>query len=349
MILSEAFGLGHTMVARAIKAQIEQDNPSAEIEIVEFTSFLRPVLSRMLSRAYLLAIQRSPSIWRYFYDKSRYTMVKPQLWMVVQSLVYGQMKALLASSAPDEIICTHPLPSALVSVLKRAGCTTVKLTTVVTDYGIHGTWISPEVDRYMLPSHHLAEQMSALGLSIHRLEVTGIPVHPKFRVRKNKAEARMHLGVTDLPTVVCMGGGLGLGLPAELGHALSKLLDAAEVGFQCQALFVTGKNNALFKELAESPISSHPHFHLYAFVEDVDVLMDASDLIVTKPGGVTCSETIAKGLPALLTKPLPGQEEDNLRYMVENGHGIYLKDVNNLVECATSLLKSGSFPHPPCA
>jgi len=324
LILSEPFGMGHTMAANAIKEHINEHEPDYQVEILELTRYLKPTLSQWMCGAYLLAIQHSPHIWRYFYHKSRYQRVWPQLWTIVHHLIYAEVASILRRYQPDCIICTHPFPSAIVSRLKQTEETTALLCTVVTDYGVHATWLSPQVDIYFLPSQAIKRQINSLGIEDAKLVVTGIPISAKFLRKHPKDGARRQLGLLPIPTLLCMGGGLGKGFSDELIQALSQCLE------QVQVLFVVGKNRVLYDRLAETIKLKHANFHLYGFVDNIDMLMDASDLLITKPGGITCTEAVAKRLPMLLLPPLPGQEDDNYSYMIEQGYGVGLSDINSL-------------------
>jgi len=315
LLLSEAFGAGHTMAAEAIKEGAKLLKPDWEFRVIELGPNLSPHLSQWIMRCYLKTLRYSPKLWGAVYRKGKHQPLRPAHEFLLHRLLYNQVKQILRAYEPDFIVCTHPFPSAVISRLKRAGLTT-PLYTVVTDFGTHGAWISSGVDQYFVPSLQMREQMIELGVPADKIQVSGIPTHPKFWVKKEKRAARAQLGLAELPTLLCMGGGMGLGLSEALLNTLALFQK------RLQILFVAGKNKELYQMLQEREEFAHPNFHLYAFVDFIDELMDAADLLITKPGGVTCSEAIAKGIPMILLEPIPGQEEDNLQYLLEQQFGV---------------------------
>lgn len=315
LLLSEAFGTGHTMAAIAIKEGAKLLKPDWEFRVIEPGANLSPHLSQWITRFYLKTLQYSPKLWGALYRRGQNQPLRPSYEFLLHRILYNQIKQILQSYRPDLIICTHPFPSAVISRLKRSGLKT-PLYTVITDYGMHGAWISSGVDQYFVPSLQVQEQMIRLGVSPERIMVSGIPTHPKFWVKKEKNAVRAKLGLADQPTLLCMGGGMGLGLSEALLHMVEHF------HHRLQILFVTGKNGALYQALQDRIEFQHPNIHLYPFVDFIDELMDAADLLITKPGGITCSEAISKGIPMILLEPIPGQEEDNMRYMLDHQFGV---------------------------
>lgn len=315
LLLSEAFGTGHTMAAIAIQEGAKLLKPDWEFRVIEPGANLSPHLSQWITRCYLKTLQYSPKLWGALYRRGQNQPLRPSYEFLLHRLFYNQIKQVLQAYQPDLIICTHPFPSAVISRLKRNGLDT-PLYTVITDYGMHGAWISSGVDLYFVPSLQVREQMIELGVPPERIQVSGIPTHPKFWIKKEKSAVRAKLGLTDQPTLLCMGGGMGLGLSEALLNTIELFHN------RLQILFVAGKNRALYEMLQERQEFRHPNFHLYPFVDFIDELMDAADVLITKPGGITCSEAISKGIPMILLEPIPGQEEDNMRYMLDHRFGL---------------------------
>lgn len=343
LILSEAFGTGHTKAAEALKEGILLLQPHWSVEVIELGIWLRPRLSQLITGLYLKTLRYSPRLWGAFYRKVQNRTVKPNVEYILHRIFYKEVAKLIQQTQPDMIVCTHPFPSAVISRLKRIGLS-IPLSTVITDYGAHGSWISSGVDRYYLPCAKVSEELVKMGVPADRLSVTGIPTHPKFWLKEDKAAIRQKLGLKEKPTLLCMGGGLGVGLSAAMMKSLCQYKDSIQI------LVVTGKNKNLFKEIKENPEMNHPHIHVYPFVENIDELMDASDILITKPGGVTCTEAMSKGIPMILLEPIPGQEEDNSRYIIENRLGISidsLEDINLfLSQLSSNFSQAAKFPEP---
>lgn len=315
LLLSEAFGTGHTMAGIAIQEGAKLLKPEWEFRLIEPVASLSPHLSQWITQLYLKTLQYSPKLWGALYKRGQDRPMHRCHKFLLHRVLYGQIGQIVRTYQPDFIICTHPFPSAVISRLKRNGLK-IPLYTVITDYGLHGAWISSGVDQYFVPSSQVQEQMIQFGIPTERIKVSGIPTNPKFWNKRDKRAARAKLGLVDQPTLLCMGGGLGLGLSEALLNTIKSYQN------RLQILFVTGKNEALYRMLRDKDEFRHPNFHLYPFIDYVDELMDASDLLLSKPGGITCSEAISKSIPMILLEPIPGQEEDNMRYMLEHQYGI---------------------------
>jgi len=322
LILSEAFGVGHTKAAEAIKEGIAVYQPDWIVEILELGTWLRPSLSHWVSEIYLKTIKYSPKLWGVLYKKVQNKPVKPRFEFLLH-VIYAKVMQLIKEKQPDLIIATHPFPAAVISRLKRMGLN-IPLHVVPTDYGAHGTWISESVDYYYLSSPEAKKYFIELGVPASRIFITGLPTHPMFWNREDKNVIRNKLGLTNLPTGLFMSGGLGLGLNQNFFEAL---MDYKE---NMQFLIVTGKNIKLYRQLRLNPLYQHPNIHIYSFVNNINELMDASDFIITKPGGMTTAEAIAKNIPMVLCNAIPGQEEENLDFVQQRKFGIAVEDVEEL-------------------
>lgn len=335
LILSEAFGSGHTKAAEALQEGLLQLRPDWKVHVYELGSMLRPTMNQAVIGAYLKTLHYSPKLWGVIYRKAQAHRVDSMFSYLLQRVFYTHLAHTLKRFEPHLIICTHPFPSAAISRLKRAGVS-IPLYTVITDYAAHGAWISSNVDRYYVPSKQVKEQMIGFHVRPEQIETTGIPVSPKFWQKREQKKIRQQLQLTNLPTVLIMGGGLGIGLSKSMLQTLYQFRE------KLQILFVTGKNTSLYNEMIDNRDFSHPNFHLYGFVENTDELMDAADLLMTKPGGVTCTEAMAKQLPIIMLKPIPGQEEDNFLYMLEQKLGIPVSKPEELELLLTYLIDSPS-------
>jgi len=323
LILSEAFGAGHTKAAQAIKEGIEQIDNQWKIDVLELGVWLRPKFSHVISKIYLKTLRYSPKLWGIIYRRVQNRAMKPKFEFILHRLIYVEMMNLLQEYQPNVVIATHPFPSAVISRMKRMGLD-VPLHTVLTDYGGHGAWVSSGVNYYYLPSQEAKNQLIKLGVSEDQLFVSGIPIHPKFWSKKNKHTIRKKLGLKNLPTLLYMGGGMGIGFSSEMLDTLFSFHNEANL------LIVTGNNQQLYKSLKKRAYDWQTNIHLYGFVDNIDELMDAADLIITKPGGVTSAEALAKGIPMMLLNPIPGQEEDNSLFIQQNQLGISVSQIDEI-------------------
>ncbi|GIP40008.1 UDP-glucuronosyltransferase [Paenibacillus sp. J31TS4] len=313
LLLSEGFGSGHTQAAHALSVGLRSLSPNVLTRVLELGAFQHPTIAPWIFSAYRKAVMSQPKLYgmlyRYQYKKSLNKLTQ----LALHRIFYGRTAAIIRQLRPDLIVCTHPFPNVVVSRLKRAGLQ-VPLITVITDYDAHGTWIDPEVNRYFVSTPEVRGKLLAHGVSEERVEVTGIPVHPDFWITRDQQAAREELGLRDLPTVLVMGGGWGLLGDEALIRYMTEWRD------RLQLVFCTGSNDKLREQMESEPALAHPNIRLLGFTKQVDRLMDAADLLVTKPGGMTSTEALAKGLPMLFYNQIPGQEEENSLYFLENGY-----------------------------
>ncbi|TBL69311.1 MGDG synthase family glycosyltransferase [Paenibacillus thalictri] len=314
LILSEGFGAGHTQAAEALSESLKRHAPHVQTRVLELGSFLHPTVAPWIFTAYRKTVMSGPRLYgfmyRYQYKKSlnRFTQ------LAIHRLFYAQTAAVIRQLRPDTIVCTHPFPNVVVSRLKRFGLS-VPLVTVITDYDAHGTWVSREVNKYLVSTLDVKKKLQSHGVSPDLIEVTGIPVRPGFWESHDKDELRRSFGLQAMPTVLVMGGGWGLMNTNGFTRHMAGWRD------HVQMIFCLGNNEKALADLSENPLFRHPNIRLFGFTKEIDKLMEVSDLLITKPGGMTCTEGLAKGIPMLFYKPIPGQEEENLQYFTEHGFG----------------------------
>jgi processive 1,2-diacylglycerol beta-glucosyltransferase len=333
LILSEAIGSGHTKAAEALMQGISYLAPSIQTKILEVGQTLHPLTTRLLFNTYLKIIIRSPLLWRKMYG---YQQTKPlSNWkkFIIYQLFHRQIDVLLDHEKPHLVICTHPFTTSSVSRLKRRGYK-FSLISVITDYYVHGAWVHSEVDVYLASTEDVKNQLINIGIPKNRIVVTGLPIRSNFWVKKNKHEIRKKLKLKNIPTVIIMGGGLGLGGIQQLAHTLIKWKE------KIQVIICTGFNKTLKNALLRDKMFHHPHFHILGFVDLIDEWMVAADLIITKPGGLTCFEALSTGLPMYIYQPITGHEEKNCDFLINNHLAIKIDDINNIDITIEKLLYS---------
>lgn len=314
LLLSEGFGSGHTQAAHAISVGIRRLSSSVRTRVLELGAFQHPTMSSWIFSAYRKAITSQPKLYGLIYKKQYSKSLNRLSSLALHRLFYNATEEIIRQLKPDLIVCTHMFPSIVVARLKRAGLE-VPLVTVITDYDAHGTWINPDVNHYLVSTEDVKEKLLLKGVEPESIVVTGMPVHPDFWQPSDPDAIRAELALKDMPTVLFMGGGWGLFSSEEL------IYQAAAHKEQVQLIFVLGNNDKFREQLALDPRLIHPNIHIMGYTKEIGKLMDVSDLLITKPGGMTCSEGLAKGIPMLFYNPIPGQEEENCQYFVDNGYG----------------------------
>jgi processive 1,2-diacylglycerol beta-glucosyltransferase len=331
LILSEAVGTGHTKAAEALMQGISLIAPSVEVQMLELGRELHPIATTLVYQLYLKMIARCPAVWRKIYDYKQDRPISEWTQVCIYQIFHRTVKNLLVRFDPDLVVCTHPFSSSSLACLKRAGYP-LRLYTVITDFYAHGAWVQPEVDGYLVSGNEVYKQLVSMGIPREKVIVTGLPLTLHFRVKQNKKEMRRLLGMKDMPTIMIMGGGLGLGGIDRLAHALIRWRD------DIQIVICTGHNHQVKRMLEKSPEFQHPTIHILGFVDRISQWMDAADWLITKAGGLTCFEALAKKLPLFIYQPLPGHEENNCEFLTKNKLAIRINTEEEISDWMRRLL-----------
>lgn len=323
LILSEPIGHGHTTAAEALVQGISYLFPSVELKILEAGHLLHPIATKIMVHIYLKLILLFPSIWRKIYHYHSHKPLSSWKQEMIYLLFYRKIESILNQEKPHVVICTHSFSSVTMARLKRQGYPTT-LCVAITDFHVHGVWVHPEVDLYLVASQHVCDELINMGIQKSKILVTGMPSRSDFWASGNKEEIKKKLFLKNIPTVMVMGGGLGLGGIRKIAYALLKWRD------QVQVIICTGHNEKLRKTLVNDPRFHHPHIHIFGFVEQISDWMDAADLLITKSGGLTCFEALLKGVPLCIYQPLSGHEEKNCDFLVDNHLAIRLTEASQI-------------------
>ncbi|HUA09175.1 MAG TPA: glycosyltransferase [Candidatus Acidoferrales bacterium] len=330
--------MGHVAAANAVCVALREIDPGARTQVVDSYKYAALVVSRVVSDGYLRMVKTIPQMYRYIYDRAeRATEVGPfRAW--AHQFTAGNLRPLIQRERPDAIVCTHAFPSGAMAEYKRLYDDAPPVIGVVTDFAVHAFWIHENIDGYCVATEATREVMIARGVRPERVAVTGIPVDPRFARAASPAGAiRERLGLPlDRPIALLMGGGLGIG-------PLSRTLRAIEtLEIPIAAVVIAGRNARVEgRVLAAAENVSYP-VRVVRFVDNVYDYMHAADLFVTKPGGLSTAEALAAQKPIVLLKPLPGQEERNVRVLTDWGVAIRARRIDDIPHAiATILTDSG--------
>jgi processive 1,2-diacylglycerol beta-glucosyltransferase len=234
--------------------------------------------------------------------------------------------------SPDAVVCTHFLPVEALSPIRGRGRLRIPLYCVITDFAAHPFWAFPQVDRYFVASPRVASELAGHGVAEARIDVTGIPIDPKFAETIGRDAARARFGIeTGRPMVLVMGGGRGVGPLVDLADRLSQLR------LQPLVLVVCGTNARMRDQVDRLPGGRTGGIRTLGFTDEIDVLLEACDVMVSKAGGLTTSEALVKRTPMVIFKPTPGQEIRNAEYLTAGGAAMHADTVDQ-VESAVALL-----------
>lgn len=335
LVLSVSTGRGHYATGIALEQQFTQ--MGVECRVIDTYEYIEPMLKELLSRGYTFVSEIMPrkitgSIYERIVKKSEpYSDLS--VTKFTNKMMANELRTYIDDYDPDVVICTHVLSATLINILEEKNRIRGITVGVVTDFTVHPLWEDARyVDYYVTPSELLEFQMRRKGLDIQKMLPFGIPIQPKFSHRIEQKEARKQLGLDpDKRTLLIMSGSMGYG---RIDESIAKL-DQLDLDFQ--ALVVCGSNKRMLKRA--SAMTLEKEFKIFGFVDNVDLMMDASDCIITKPGGITSSEALAKGIPMVMINPIPGHEYRNAEFMLNNGLALFATKTYPLDEAIFSLFK----------
>ncbi len=302
--------------------------------IVDSYKYAALVVSRVVSDGYLRMVKTIPQMYRYIYDRAeRATEVGPfRTW--AHQFTAGNLRPLIERECPDVVVCTHAFPSGAMAEYKRIFADAPPVVGIVTDFAVHAFWIHDNIEGYCVATEAMRDVMAARGIPSARILVSGIPVDPRFGAGGQAQVAiRERLGLpAERPLALVMGGGLGIGPLERMLHAME------EVMTPIAAVVVAGRNRRVeARVLAAAQSVSYP-VRVVRFIDNVFDYMHAADAFVTKPGGLSTAEALAARVPMVLFKPLPGQEERNVRVLTEWGVAARARTIDELPAALTSVL-----------
>jgi processive 1,2-diacylglycerol beta-glucosyltransferase len=311
LFLSVTAGHGHHQAAKAVMNYLEEQNVACTM--LDTFEYINPILSESIARGYLISTQFTPAVYGRLYrlaEKKEKNNAKFSISKLTNSILSRKLITYIREYDPDVIVCTHIFAAQIITQLRGKNLR-ARTIGIITDFTIHPFWEDTDLDYYITASELLHRQAIKKGIPAEKIKATGIPIHMKFSKKISQSEARRILGLEDKTTIFVMSGSMGYGNVVKGIRQLDKL----DMDFQI--ISVCGNNKRLKKKIDK--LKTKKKIYSYGFVDNVDVIMDASSCIVTKPGGLTVSESLAKGLPMILINPIPGQEDRNVEFLLNNG------------------------------
>lgn len=328
MYISEVSG--HHSATLAIEKALKILQPDVEILNINAFNYTNPISEKVVNRLYMAVIKRTPQIWDYLYDNPAVVKKVENIKNNIHKFNSPKLKNLFDKFKPDAVVCTQAFPCGMVADFRKTYNSEISLVAVLTDYIPHSYWIYDTVNYYITPSQEVSRRLIKKGVPADKIKPLGIPFDPKFNEDVSKSEVIRKLDLNQsLPTLLIMGGGQGLGPIKTIVRSLEK------AGKNFQELIVAGTNKKLYKSLKRRIKKYKKKILLFEYVDNINELMSISNIIITKPGGVTTSEALAKRIPMIIVKPIPGQEESNTAYLTKEGAAIKLdrpEDINLVIE-----------------
>jgi processive 1,2-diacylglycerol beta-glucosyltransferase len=327
LILSATFGDGHKQVANAISEAVDFSLPDVEPIVLDIMHWLHPYLYPVSNYFYKKVIKNFPQMYSYLYRKTRESSPFSGRLNALFSFGMGSMLEILERINPKVVVSTYPFAAGIMSKLKEQGLINVPVVTIITDYTDHSYWLHPCTDQYVVGSEQVKDRLISLGVDPFKIKCTGIPIRQKFiNTQPREILASKYDLNSNKFTILVMGGGEGF-----IGKGISTFHAFETLSTPIQFIIICGRNKKLQKKLEEELRTTKHKVLIMGFCENVNELMAISDLMISKPGGVTTSEALAMELPLLIYNPLPGQEEDNADFLVKSGLAILAENEFDLI------------------
>lgn len=304
-----------------MRVALARREPGTESQVVNSYKYAASIVSRVVSNGYIGMVKTIPQMYRFLYTRAeKATDVGPfRTW--IHQFTATNLRPLMERTKPDLVVCTHAFPCGVMSEYKKQFADAPPVLGVVTDFVVHSFWIHKNIEGYAVATDEMRSTLLARGLENSRIIVSGIPVDAAFtRPPADRAALRDALNIPqDRFALLLMGGGLGIGPLEMMMRALNRIEQPIA------ATVIAGRNMRLQERILETAQTVNYPIRVLKFVDNVHEYMHASDVLVTKPGGLTSAEALVAGIPMVLVKPLPGQEERNTRYLVERKAAVRAK------------------------
>ncbi len=315
LILSITAGQGHNQAAKVMSDYL--NDTGVECSFMDVYEYINPVLSESVSLLYLMSTKTLPKVYGGVYRMCEKRDAENSLHLlskITNPVLAARLTRYLKEKDPDVIICTHIFAALLMTYISKKRKFKAKTIGVVTDFTIHPYWEDSDLDYYIIPNELLTIQGVKKGLAKEKFLPFGIPINPKFAEKHNRDDVCRELQIPNKRTVLIMSGSMGF------GNILNEIcaLDRLDIPFQI--ISVCGNNKKIKARIDNTPFTKS--VYNFGYADNVDKLMDISDCIITKPGGLTTSEALAKGLPMLMSNPIPGQEDRNVEFLLNAGAAI---------------------------
>lgn len=322
LFFSSTMGSGHDQVAHTLANEFRDSSNDIEIQILDIVKTISPFLSKIMLESYIRILKHAPGVWGLLHDQFSEPKQISDPLELVNKFLSQDVKRRIQDFNPDLIVNTYALGSTIVGVLKRQKKISIPSATVITDYNLHSYWIDRDINRFYVASRFLKDILIDYGLNEDIIQPFGLPVRKSFieAKRKDIKNLRNELSLENKPTLLFMGGGLGLGDLINVIKLADKHLENTQFILACgnnKDLLHKSKNLYLSNDLIALP-----------YIENIAQYMKCSDIIITKPGGITITEAMVLEKPLALISPIPGQESHNQSFLLNQGVAISLPSNN---------------------
>lgn len=329
LIMYATAGIGHKKASLAVKKALDEvASKEYEVTIIDSLDYTTNTFKRQYLEFYLFMVNKMPFIWGlsyYLTDNYFFNLIISKLRRLNNACYSKRLTEFLIANNYDCIISTHFFGSEVASELKKSGRIGARLVTVVTDYRLHSWWVSEPTDIYVVAGVDAREDLIRWRIDPAKIKVLGIPVEPAFTKKVDKVKVLSSLGFGDgIFTILVIGGGFGVGPIEDIVNAVNS------INKPVQLIAVCGHNEELVKRLEAIKSNGNMSIKIFGFIDNVYEYMEISDILISKSGGITVSESMAKVLPMIVIAPIIGQETRNCDFLIKHGSAIKIEAVSEL-------------------
>lgn len=339
LILSVSAGTGHIRAAEALAKAAATHPAVGEVLHIDSLRYTNKMFRRFYGQFYIDLVRSAPTLLGWFYESQDEPWKTEKMRLMLDRMNTGPLVRQIKKFKPDITICTHFLPSEILSHLIKHGKVDTQLSITVTDYHVHAMWLSRLINHYFVANEESRVQLENIGFPPARITVSGIPIDPVFCEPKERAALRAKQGLRDdRPMLLVSAGALGVSSAERIVEVLSQLT------LPVQIVVICGKNEKLRQNVLDQ-LNRHPapvphlDFKVLGYTTEMDEWMKSADLYIGKPGGLTTAEAMSCGLPMVIYQPIPGQEEHNSDFLLENGAAVKCNQLATMAYKVDLLLK----------
>lgn len=338
LILSADLGTGHHQVSSAIKKVVSQKQQSLKVGIYNYFEYIYPPINKTIKFGYAQLLRYFSFGYNWFYKATK-DIEPDSMWQqILNKMGRRKLLDLIRQCSPKIIVCTFPTPAGVVSQLKQEGIIDIPLAVVITDVAVHSQWIHPKVDAYIVAADIVRYRLIDRGIPKEKIYVTGIPIRPQFESPSIDPGIWIKLNLDpNIFTLIIMGGGQGL-MPG-IEKICQRLSD---LSLPMQIIALTGSNKKLAQKLEAIAESSNIPIRVLGYVENIAPIMKGGHLLLSKAGGITVFEALAVKLPILIYKPLPGHEQCNVDFLLNNKAALIAQNQDQAVELIRKAIEDPS-------
>ena len=339
LIFYAAYGGGHLSAARSIKQYLDENFENVETELVDCVKYINKGLDKITTLAYKEMAKKAPWAWGEIYNHSQKGTMS-HISNGANKVMSIKLYKLFEEFKPDIVISTHPFGSQMTAYLKSKGKTNCILASVMTDFASHDQWLVGHeyIDHIFVSHEGMKKDIISKGIKASKIHATGIPLSNRFleHFDRKKIKSSFDLDINKKTILFFGGGEFGLGKDKTL-KILKAFID--NINDEYQIIAISGKNAKMQEKFTEL-VGDNPNVQVYGFTNEVPELMSISDLVVTKPGGLTITESLASGLPIVVINPIPGQEVENAEFLEKKGVAVWIRKTEDPEQAVSELLSN---------